>query len=204
MILLPGDVVLTRSKTGVLGRIIRWFENEPGDPAEYNHTGVVVDAGVIPPGPGAGPLMVEALWHTRKGPVWDFYGPSQGRNRPLIAVYRPNVRSDVRTRIAVKAESYVGDKYGWWKLLFHAADWWLTKQAGHEVRFFRRLNLVKDRPICSYLVGESYAAGGLFFGADPETLSPDDIADYCRANPLRFEWVFGPAQLGVRDAGLAA
>jgi hypothetical protein len=186
VILLPADVILTRSNT-FLGRAIRFAERRPGDPAVYNHVGMVTRSGLVggtprhpTPDDWRQAAMVEALWHVRLGEVWDFYGPPAGENRPEVAVYRPtNVPSNDRSAIAATAEEHVGQRYGWWKLAAPLADSLLSAVTPfRDVRLFRRLLFADSRPICSYLVAKAYASRGYDFGVPAGTATPDDVHDY--------------------------
>lgn len=195
MLLLPADVILTRSDTW-LGRAIRAAERRGSDTASYNHVGVVVSAGELPPQDGDwrlapfGPVMVEALGHVLRRPVWEGYGP-QVKDQNAIAVYRPlNLEPGQGQSIARSAMAYVGERYGWWKLFFHLGDAVISKVAGRDVRLLRRALFVKSRPICSFLVAKAFAAVGLGFGVKPGSADPDDVADFCRQNPDKYELIF--------------
>jgi hypothetical protein len=182
VILLAADIILTRSNT-FLGRVIRLAERRPGDPAKYNHVGIVARSGLLRPEARefwSGAAMVEALWHVRFGEVWDFYGPPAGPNRPIVAVYRPtNVPSNDRSAIAAAAEEHVGQRYGWWKLAAPLGDSMLSAVTPfRDVRLFRRLLFADSRPICSYLVAKAYASRGYDFGVPAGTATPDDVHDY--------------------------
>jgi len=198
--LYPGDIFLSQSQDGKLGPIIRWFQGRPGDPADFNHTGLVTRAGVLPSSNSLQhPVITEALWHVRRGSLWEFYGPPAGEKRPALAIYRPyTLDSAACTRLAGRAEEYVGRRYAWWGLGLQGADWWLTKKAGHEVYAFRHLDL-GNRVYCSQLVGRVYAAEGLTFGVPEGAVpNPDDIEDYCRTHPNKYKLVFGPALLSAQ------
>jgi hypothetical protein len=173
----PGDVVLTRSRTGWLGPAIRWFQRRAWDEdVRYNHAAIVTS---LTPTPIASARIVEALWRVRGGRLWDFYGPKAGKNRPEILVFRVCSLTDAqRMASAVAAEAFVGRKYGWRKLLAHAADRWLSSKAGREVFAFRvLLERGEQTPICSLLV--QHAIGdAVDFGVPPGAASPDDLDDF--------------------------
>lgn len=185
-----GDVFFTRSNS-LLGRAIRWAETDPNEePTWANHTGVVVASGwIAPPSwtyePGAEYLpeytrratVVEALWKTRKGELKvngievRVFGPVPDLTPEELAAFR------------AEADEYVGDTYGWWKLLFHLADRAIFK--GKKV--LSKTLHVDKRPICSYLAAKVCAVVGSTFGMDPAAATPDEMLDYCEGTPD--EWV---------------
>ena len=196
MNLQPGDIVLTRSRTGRLGPIIRWFERRTGRPAWPNHVGIITAAGLLE-APVGGDIsgeslatLVEALWRVRRGPLWQFYGPPAGPGRPEIQVWRLLAPSSAQRAVAArKAEEFVGRKYAWWELLEHAADWWLTKKRGKETYLFRRIRLFPKREECSGVVEVAWAEGGVSFDVPPGTANPEDIHGYV-VKPRTAECIF--------------
>lgn len=200
MLFLPADVVLTRSDTW-LGRVIRAAERRPNDVAVYNHVGVITYAGLVPPPEGwndagysfapRGAIMVEALGHVMQHSVWEGYGPAKGSKQSVIAVYRPfTTTSGQRSIVAAKAETFVGQRYGWWKLGAHLLDAGISKVAGRDVRAARKLLFWDARPICSFLVAEAFAAAGLNFGVAPGTADPHDIENFCSEKVDKYHRVF--------------
>ncbi len=81
------------------------------------------------------------------------------------------------------------------KLVAHLADWFLQ---GAYV--FRRLTQDDRYPICSWVVACSFAKADKNFGVVPGAASPDDIWDFCKANPDKYTEVLplGPLK-PVRD-----
>lgn len=175
-----GDVGFTRSSS-LLGRLIRWVETDPNEePAWANHTFIVVEDGWIrgSSDPFAiSAVVVEALWKTRRGPLQvngiavRVFGPVPPYEPAELAAFR------------AEAETFVGDTYGWWKLLFHAADRVVFK----GTKVLSTLLRVDKRPICSYLAAKVSAVVGSTFGVEPQAADPDEMLDYCIANPD--EWV---------------
>jgi hypothetical protein len=91
-------------------------------------------------------------------------------------------------KIALYCRASVGQRYGWGKIALHALG-------------LSRLAFVKSTPVCSALAGHAYASAGYYFGKDPNDLTPDDIADFVEAHPVKFERVspFEPSTLkGVK------
>lgn len=166
----PGDVMLTRSR-GIVGWAIRTFTRHIGESrTKVTHTGVVVDGGPIQRA-----VIVEALGSVQRHRLWDRYAGSHGE----VAVFRPlNLSPGEIERVVDKAESYVGRKYGYLKLLAHWGDWLLQ---GAYV--FRRLTTQDDYPICSWVVAYAFAAAGKDFGVEPGAATPDDIWDFVTTHP---------------------
>jgi len=224
-----GDTFFTHSTT-LLGRLIRWGETDPGEvkgSTWANHAGVVVEDGWIGEplspqseawdevisrlvagrgaslsvalvGPTKQAVVIEALWHTRKGPL--VLGST------LVRVFRPVPAYDEheRERFALEAETFVGDKYGWWKLGAQLADRLAFK--GRKV--IGALLFKKDRPICSFLAGfvnhmaqgkervSARVLAGLVngaaiyaFGVPPQSCDPDGMLDWCEAHPQQWQEV---------------
>lgn len=172
-----GDVFFTRSKS-LLGRLIRWAETDPGEePTWANHTGVVVEEGWIGGGYNPQAVVIEALWKTRKGPL--------KVNGIEVRVFGPipDLTYEELDAFRTEAETYVGDTYGWWKLLFHLADRAFFK--GRKV--LSKTLYVDKRPICSYLAAKVGAVVGLDYGMDPAAATPDEMLDYCIENTDEWE-----------------
>lgn len=170
----PGDVMLTRSR-GVVGWAISTFTRHFGESrTKATHTGVVVDGGPIQRA-----VIVEALSKVERHRLWDRYAEG---NRE-VAVFRPlNLSPQEIEKVVEKAESYVGRKYGYMKLLAHWADWLLQ---GAYV--FRRLTTQDDYPICSWVVAYAFAAAGKDFGEEPGAATPDDIWDFVTSHPQYYD-----------------
>lgn len=171
-----GDVFFTHSQT-TLGKLIRWAETDRGETvaAWANHTGVFVGEGDVRVAP-----VVEALWKVRKGPL----DPGAG---VTVKVYRYNGKFDaVDSKIFInRANQYVGDSYGWWKLLVQLAD----RVAFGGAKVFSSLMFVDSRPICSYLAAHCYDAVGIGFGMDPDAADPDSMMRYCDSHPNRWSYL---------------
>lgn len=163
--LLPGDVMLSRSR-GLVGWAIATFTRHIGESrTKVTHTGIVVVGGALEEA-----VIVEALSKVKRHRLWDRYADS-GKD---VAVFRPlNLEPEKIAKVVAKAESYVGRRYGYLKILAHWADWLLQ---GAYV--FRRLTSQDRYPICSWVVAHSFAAAGKHFGVEPGAATPDDIWDF--------------------------
>lgn len=166
-----GDIVLTRSPSW-LGKAIRVLTREPGESKTiYNHVGLIVnDAYSVDHA-----VIVEALGRGVKQRVFAKAYPKDGPIR--VAVYR-HQDAGLGNRAASFIVHQVGQRYGYLKLLFHAAD--RVVFAG-KLRVFRRLGMVARWPICSMLVAGAYREAGYSFGR-PASVQPDDIADIVEAS----------------------
>jgi hypothetical protein len=170
ILLHPGDLMLTRSG-GVVGWAIATFTRHIGESrTKATHTGVVVAGGAIEEA-----VIVEALSKVKRHRLWDRYAS----RRKEVAIFRPvNLTDEETARVVAKAESYVGRRYGYLKILAHWADWLLQ---GAYV--FRRLTSEDRYPICSWVVAHAFAAAGRHFGVEPGAATPDDVWDFVTEHP---------------------
>lgn len=173
MQLLAGDIVLTRAGTFV-GKAIRFLTRRIGEgPSRVNHVGIMVTP----------TLIVEALRTVERRSLNDAYGPP---SKQSIAVYRPlNLTGEEMVRVLLRANGYVGRKYGYLKVVAHALDWLFQ---GAYV--FRRLAGVDRYPICSWVVAKAFSAAGKDFGVDAGAATPDDIHDFVTSHPDKYEQVW--------------
>lgn len=192
-----GDVFFARG-SGLLERAIQLAEKDAGEKAESwaNHMGVVVGAGWLVPPPQQEDdrsqlaTTVEALWTVERCRWWTRHRKEYEEEGYRVRAFGRTVPATVDQVVAVinRALTYVGDKYGWWKLGFHLADRVLF--GGKKV--LSGLMFLDSRPICSYLAAHACDAAGWRFGADPDAVDPDLAMDWCLAHPG--EWAErGPA-----------
>jgi hypothetical protein len=167
----PGDIFLTRSHS-LLGSGIRFFTRQFGESkTRVNHVGLIVAGGELMEA-----TAVEALMTVKRHPLWHQYGPPSTSE---VAIYRAtNLTQEEVDTIISAAESYVGRKYGFLKLLAHLGDWALQ-----GAYLFRRLAKMDRYPICSWLVACAYAKADKTFGVAPGAASPDDIWDFIQKRP---------------------
>lgn len=170
-----GDIFLTHG-TALISRLVRFFSRTGGESrTQVNHVGIVVD--------DTGPaIVVEALIKVQRHKLWDEYNDKSTR----IAVYRPtNLTSDELEKIVSKAESYIGESYGYGKILAHLGDWLLGGRY-----FFRRFASMDKYPICSWLVASAYSAANKNFGCPVGMAEPDDIWDFVTSNPDKYKEIW--------------
>jgi hypothetical protein len=177
VILKPGDVFLTRGKD-FLSRAIRFFTRTIGEKrTKVNHVGIVVEEGTL-----RNAVVIEALSKVKRHRLWDRYGPPR---KDSVAAYRAmNLTKEEIGIIVSEADSQVGKRYGYLKILAHLADWVLL---GAYV--FRRVARNGKYPICSWLVAHAFAKTGKNFGVQPGAASPDDIWDFIQKYPQIYELI---------------
>jgi hypothetical protein len=178
-LLLRCDIVLVRKKGAFLSTAIRFFEAmKDNKSAIASHTGLITKSGV-----NLDATITEALPHVVEHKLVDEYGSDP---KAELCVFRPLNLTDADERMIIaKAESYVGDGYGYAKLLAQLADDLLGSPY-----LFRRLCRIDNRPICSYVVGAAFNAVGLNFGVPYRAVSPDDIWDFCISHPDKYQFVW--------------
>ena len=174
----PGDIFLTQGNS-FISKAIRFFSKSGGESrTEVNHVGLVVVGGR----PHSA-TIVEAsstvLRHSMEG-YWN-------SKNTKVAVFRPkNITPATRDHIVQRANSYVGRKYGYLKIVAHFLDWILGGRY-----FFRRFAFMDKYPICSWVVAQAYADAGYTFGVDAGAASPDDIWDFVLTNIDKYDMIHG-------------
>jgi hypothetical protein len=142
-----------------------------------NHVGLVTVAG------GTTTAMIVEASTVVKRHRMSVYRNSKSTK---VAVYRPlNVHEEQIKHIVSRANSYVGAKYGYAKIVAHFLDWCIGGRY-----FFRRFAFMDRYPICSWVVASAYADVNLFFGVEPGEASPDDIWDFVTSNPDKYGQVY--------------
>ncbi len=174
----PADVFLTKGK-GSVSRAIRFFTRGIGESrTQVNHVGVVVESGNLKTA-----VVVEALTRVKRHRLWNKYGPPK---KDSVAIYRSkNLSQDEIEAIVAAAKSYVGRRYGYFKIFVHLVDWILL---GAYV--FRRLARMDRYPICSWLVAHAFGKAGKHFGVEPGAAAPDDIWDFIQGHPQIYEEIY--------------
>jgi hypothetical protein len=176
-----------------LGAAIRWAERTKGEaPTVVNHVGVVSRRGFIHPGLGSDPAVfvhpmdlvpahvIESLWKTIEHP---WYPDQKPGNEVSIWRYAPITCLQASVAVEV-ARTFVGAKYGWWKLAAHFVD---NKIFGGR-NVTRRALRADSRPICSYTAATSMHRAGIRTGHIPaRAQSPDSMWDYINESDLWYE-----------------
>lgn len=145
-------------------------------PTRVNHSAIVVSGGTVEEA-----VIVEARSRVKRHRLIEAYGGTKER----VAVHRLRaITADQRAAVCKKAESYVGRRYGYAKLVAHAGDWGISELTGSEVHILRSLMRMDRYPICSWVVAYAYAAGGVEFGVPAYAAQPDDIWDYVQTSQL--------------------
>jgi hypothetical protein len=168
-----GDIFFVRGAS-LLSRAIRFTERHIGSGGgAVNHVGVIVTDGLV-----QNVTEVEALSHVRIATLWRSYASGGDR----VAIYRDTrLTPTLRASVATRARQYVGDTYGYGKIILHFLDWCLF---GAYV--FRRLGGMDRYPICSWVVAFAYFRGAsITFGTPPAEASPNTIYAHVVAHP---EW----------------
>jgi len=173
----PCDIFFTQNPS-LLGYFIRKFTTRKGEnPSWANHVGLVVEAGE-----DLDAIAVEALGRVEKHALKTQYAGTGNH----IVIFRPLGLTDSEMKkIVDKMNSFVGYKYGWWKLFLQFGDWCL----GEKV-FFRKLATIEKYPICSFAVARSFSTVNRNFGVSPNAASPDDMIDFCLANPDKYKFIW--------------
>lgn len=170
----PGDLVLFRGNS-TLGKLIRWAETSKGEGITWaNHAGMIVTKSKL-----RNAVLIESVWKTEKRPLVENHigeGLSIFRYRMLTP--------EQQYALVRKMHEFVGDKYGWQRLIAHLVDQrvfggrTVLRWLGHQEQ---------NRPICSYSTGLSYEFVDITFGMPAIALQPDDMDDYCINNVIPWQ-----------------
>ena len=166
------DLVFTAGK-GLLSRAIRWATTDPGEEKSLtNHVGIISKGGDVKEA-----KIIEALWHVENHSLYGQY-----HNNGTVAVFRPlNLTEEQKEIIRAYLLKHVGNKYGWWKLGFHAAARFT------RWKWIRNLSFLDSRPICSYLVARAFEEAGLSFGMEADGADPDEMMDFCLEHDDKYQ-----------------
>ena len=174
LIIAPCDIFLIRDEN-LIGRLVRLFESDPDKSnISVSHTGLFV-------GETCG--ITEAICIETRNVVKlaKFFQEYHNKNK-LVAIYRPlNLTSLESSLIIRKAQTFVGHKYGYLKILTHFLDYFLNGKV-----FFRKLCKDDTTPICSWVVARSFEAICLDFGVESYAANPENIYDFCKNNPDKY------------------
>lgn len=160
----PGDIFMT-SGSSLLARMILWGQREKGEePSLVSHVGMFTTHAPLDKAMG-----VEALWSVEHHKIWPRY---RNKDEHMIVMRPLNLNPSERHAVVNRALSYVGARYGWWKLLFHLGH----KLTGKD--WFLDLSFIERFPICSFLVADAFQSVGFDFGVPDDEAQPDDIFDF--------------------------
>ncbi len=175
--LLLGDIVLERGDNLLSNGILECQRHRGEGRSVVSHVGLIVE--------GGNPLkarLIESLHTTVVRPLSVYMD-----GKHSFVVFRNHSLDGAdRVKIANKAMSYKGRRYGYLKIVAHAADYAL---GGKYV--FRRLCRMDKYPICSWLVSHAYDVIEYRFlnNLHPNLVQPDDIWDHIMKNLGEWEQV---------------
>jgi len=177
-----GDIILTRKKRSLLGRLIRRFQTTSNDTTKtiFEHVGIMIN----------GFQLIEAL---RNVEVTELYNMYPLKKFDYLIARVDNLDKVTRGLLVDEAQKYVGKRYGYGKIVTHYLDYLVGRLRGKDVFLFRRLARSKRYPICSWLVAFVYdEILGMEFNRVSKTFcQPDDISDdILITNHNKYELVF--------------
>jgi len=176
--ILPADIILVRGGSW-FARVIRWFEEHPGDSALYHHAGIGFKAGTP-----RTCLILEQLLRCSEHSLASAYAGTGS----LISIYRPvGLTAKECQKIADEAHSHLGQWYNVGMIPLQALDGILEKIFRRRIVLFRRLSTTALGRICSVLVTRAYfKVMGWTFGLGANEANPDDLGDYCEEHPEKY------------------
>lgn len=166
--LLPGDIVLTRSRSW-LSRLICLFTRGYGEPSSrVSHAEIVVRAGTI---------RTAVVVSADAGGVVRRTIPAKHTGQ-WVEVYRVKCDRKTAEYAVAWAETLPGAPYPVWRLFAHLFDWLVGLGGLVEVYLFRRVMRSSRVMHCSELVAWAYWPV-VQFGKPVWAVTPDDIDDAC-------------------------
>lgn len=183
MILQTCDIVLETSPSAELSKLIRFFEQKPGQARPIvSHAALVTGAQADSLDPMSA-LITEAEPHTVERTLHAGYDGTDAD----IVVFRPLELTDIqRATVVGEMRSYIGASYGYLKLLACAGDFFM---GGLDI--FRKVCVLDKYPICSW--EDAWAFDIIrqrFFGVEKEACEPSDIWNWIMAHPADFQFVW--------------
>jgi len=162
------------------------FQTAPGEAPSYG--GHI--AGFLSP-----LYVLHALWRV----VTQAWGSFAREHPKGFQVWRKlDLSDDERRAVAAKASEYSARGYGWWRLIFHGADYALGWVAHYlwggkgEVYLARRLLSDQTRwPLCHEVWARAYKEVlGYEFGREWAEVTPDTMNDHMKAHPGEWTMVY--------------
>jgi hypothetical protein len=122
--------------------------------------------------------VIESLWHTEHHVWWTAHKEEVLEGQRIRAFGPREPRTDEERRAFLStAMSFVGKRYGWWKLFVHL---WDRVKHGGKKRASKKL-FIDGRPICSYSAAKANAVQNIGFGMEPQAATPDEMLDFCES-----------------------
>jgi hypothetical protein len=172
MMLMPGDILCVRG-SGWLSDGIASAEYGGKEPAQSaTHVGILIEGDPIP-------VVIEALNRVMTRPL----SVSIAGAQKAFVLYDRSLTNAQREAVVVNACTFSSKDYGYTDLIAQWLDaklgtFWFTNQSGW---------LLSHWPICSYVVAASYAAVGLDFGVDTNSVKPSDILTFAQSHPELYQ-----------------
>ena len=182
LVLEPCDLFFTQGDAW-LSRAIRLLQKpfwKSGERPQVNHVGGVVTSGTLEL-----VEVIEALRKVVRHSLVGQYGPDSDAPGTRVEIWRPlNLTVEQKALILKRATSYEGDVYGWTKIALHVLDYPFDKTP-----VFRRLGRIDLLPFCSFVWARSFGEAELHFGVEDYAAQPDDMREFCRQNPDKYELI---------------
>ena len=175
------DIVLTRKKRTIIGRLIRHFQTTRSDTTKtiFEHVGMMIN----------GFQLIEALHRVKINELSRQY---KKRKYDYLIARRIDLTDSDREFLKRGSLAYHGKRYGYIKLFMHFLDHAVGRICRKDIFFFRKITKSNKYPICSWLVAWVYDTKEIKFNnVTKESCQPDDIADdILLRNHDKYELVF--------------
>lgn len=165
-----------------ISKAIRALTRTPGESKSWvNHVGFVYY-----PGPFYSACIQEAVTKVRRVSLSVYL---EQEKRTEVRIYRPTLSGVELFQILRSADTTVGRRYGYGKIVLHALDSLVSRIVRRDINLFRRFSF-SGHPICSWDLAHHWQAAGLSFGVAPAEATPDDIDDFCRSRPDLYDLIY--------------
>ena len=181
-----GDIILFAGQGDLYSRVARRLMRLPGEGPTYSvHTAQFISARhVLEMDMVARIKTVDDVIQRRHNhDMWQRRGFEVWRCRTLTRAERQAV--------ARQTLAFRNRRFGGLAFLTHLFDGLISKAAGRDVLFFRRLNHLDRYPVCSEITAVAYDAALHYqFGVPPDCADPDQIYDWVTSHPDEWEQVY--------------